>query len=182
MTTRHLVDAHVLLIRDGRLLLSKRRGADEFDGRWHLPAGKVEVGESATAPAGREADEEIGVHIDPADLRHVHTAHVIGSGHEPRLGLFFEVRTWRGEPANREPDKCYELRWFPLDDLPADIIAYPTAGISALSTGATYSERGWNAEAKNLSARLSLSETGAAIVLDPAAAPDHPGSAAFDEM
>ncbi len=134
------------------------------------------------APAVREANEEIGVHIDPADLRHVHTAHVIGGGHEPRLGLFFEVRTWRGEPANREPDKCYELRWFPLDDLPADIIAYPTAGISALSTGATYSERGWNAEAKNLSARLGLSETGAAIELDPAAAPDHPGSAAFDEM
>ncbi|WP_280409607.1 NUDIX domain-containing protein, partial [Nocardia brasiliensis] len=98
------------------------------------------------AAAVREANEEIGVHIDPADLRHVHTAHVIGSGHEPRLGLFFEVRTWRGELANREPDKCYELRWFPLDDLPADIIAYPTAGISALSTGATYSERGWNAE------------------------------------
>nr|WP_280453848.1 NUDIX domain-containing protein [Nocardia brasiliensis] len=139
-------------------------------------------GVAPPAAAVREANEEIGVHIDPADLRHVHTAHVIGSGHEPRLGLFFEVRTWRGEPANREPDKCYELRWFPLDDLPADIIAYPTAGISALSTGATYSERGWNAEAKNLSARLSLSETGAAIVLDPAAAPDHPGSAAFDEM
>ncbi|WP_433577721.1 NUDIX hydrolase [Nocardia brasiliensis] len=181
MTTRHLVDAHVLLIRDGRLLLSKRRGADEFDGRWHLPAGKVEVGESATAAAVREANEEIGVHIDPADLRHIHTAHVIGNGHEPRLGLFFEARTWRGEPVNREPDKCYELRWFPLDALPADIIAYPTAGISALTTGATYSERGWKAETTNLPAQLGLSESGAAIEFDPVAAPDHPRSAAFDE-
>uniref|UniRef100_UPI003D780960 NUDIX domain-containing protein n=1 Tax=Nocardia brasiliensis TaxID=37326 RepID=UPI003D780960 len=59
MTTRHLVDAHVLLIRDGRLLLSKRRGADEFDGRWHLPAGKVEVGESATPPGGRAATDRM---------------------------------------------------------------------------------------------------------------------------
>uniref|UniRef100_UPI00245791C1 NUDIX domain-containing protein n=1 Tax=Nocardia brasiliensis TaxID=37326 RepID=UPI00245791C1 len=73
MTTRHLVDAHVLLIRDGRLLLSKRRGADEFDGRWHLPAGKVEVGESATAPAGRAADEEVGGHLAPAPPRPRHT-------------------------------------------------------------------------------------------------------------
>ncbi|WP_433661354.1 hypothetical protein ACQPW1_03600 [Nocardia sp. CA-128927] len=35
-TARHIVDVHVLLIRDGRLLLSKRRSDDEFDGLWHL--------------------------------------------------------------------------------------------------------------------------------------------------
>ncbi|WP_280407595.1 NUDIX domain-containing protein, partial [Nocardia brasiliensis] len=66
MTTRHLVDAHVLLIRDGRLLLSKRRGADEFDGRWHLPAGKVEVGESASAPARPAAHEDLPRELEQA--------------------------------------------------------------------------------------------------------------------
>uniref|UniRef100_UPI002456CA80 NUDIX domain-containing protein n=1 Tax=Nocardia brasiliensis TaxID=37326 RepID=UPI002456CA80 len=66
MTTRHLVDAHVLLIRDGRLLLSKRRGADEFDGRWHLPAGKVEVGESGAPPGGRGGGPGVGVAQHPA--------------------------------------------------------------------------------------------------------------------
>ncbi|MFG1796991.1 NUDIX domain-containing protein [Nocardia sp. NPDC049149] len=144
MTARHLIDVHVLLIRDGRLLLSKRRSDDVFDGRWHLPAGKLEAGESATAAAAREADEEIGVYIDQADLRHIHTAHVVGSGREPRLGLFFEVRHWTGEPTNREPDKCHELRWFPLDVLPDDIISYPAAGIRAHFSGATYSEHGWH--------------------------------------
>ncbi|WP_194817037.1 NUDIX domain-containing protein [Nocardia sp. XZ_19_385] len=145
MTSRHLVDVHVLLIRDGQLLLSKRRGEDEFDGLWHLPAGKLEVGESATAAAAREALEEIGVVIDPVDLRHIHTAHVVGPGHEARLGLFFEVRRWTGEPANREPDKSYGLQWFPLARLPEpEIIGYPLAGIRARSTGATYSERGWH--------------------------------------
>ncbi|WP_069165433.1 NUDIX hydrolase [Nocardia altamirensis] len=144
MTARHLIDVHVLLIRDGRLLLSKRRSDDVFDGRWHLPAGKLEAGESATAAAAREADEEIGVYIDQADLRHIHTAHVVGSGREARLGLFFEVRRWTGEPTNREPDKCHELRWFPLDALPDEIISYPAAGIRAHFSGATYSERGWH--------------------------------------
>ncbi|MFI6043083.1 NUDIX domain-containing protein [Nocardia sp. NPDC051321] len=145
MTARHLVDVHVLLIRDGRLLLSKRRSDDEFDGLWHLPAGKLEAGESATAAAVREANEETGVHIEPADLRHIHTSHVVGSGRDPRLGLFFEARHWTGNPTNREPDKCHELRWFPLDALPDAIIAYPAAGIRAHFTGATYSERGWYA-------------------------------------
>ncbi|MFQ6399026.1 NUDIX hydrolase [Nocardia sp. KC 131] len=144
MTDRHLVDAHVLVIRDNELLLSKRRSEDEFDGLWHLPAGKLEAGESVAAAAVREAHEEIGIVIDPADLRLFHTAHVIGSGRESRLGLFFEVLRWNGAPTNREPDKCYELRWFPLDALPEDsIIRYPLAGIRAFSSGSTYSERGW---------------------------------------
>ncbi|MFD0361764.1 NUDIX domain-containing protein [Nocardia sp. GCM10030253] len=145
MTDRHVVDVHVLLIRADQLLLSKRRSDDEFDGLWHLPAGKLEAGESVAAAAVREAHEEIGIVIDPADLRLFHTAHVISSGREARLGLFFEVARWTGDPTNREPDKSYELRWFALDALPEDsIIRYPLAGIRAFSTGSTYSERGWH--------------------------------------
>ncbi|MEU7766240.1 NUDIX domain-containing protein [Nocardia sp. NPDC049190] len=144
MTFRHLVDVHVLLLRGDELLLSKRRSHDEFDGCWHLPAGKLEAGEPGSAGAVREAYEEVGVVIDRADLRHIHTAHVIGSGLEPRLGLFFETRHWSGEPVNREPDKSYELRWFALSALPeATLISYSTAGIRAHLTGATYSEQGW---------------------------------------
>ncbi|MET8875316.1 NUDIX domain-containing protein [Nocardia sp. NPDC004604] len=145
MTDRHLVDVHILLVRGREVLLSRRRSADEFDGLWHLPAGKLEAGESATAGAVREAYEEVGVVIDPADLRHVHTAHVVGSGREARLGVFFEALRWRGEPINREPDKSYGLQWFPLDALPDDsIIGYPAAGLRGYLSGVTYSERGWS--------------------------------------
>ncbi|MEV6429939.1 NUDIX domain-containing protein [Nocardia sp. NPDC051463] len=145
MTDRHLVDVHVLVIRGGELLLSRRRSDDEFDGLWHLPAGKLEAGESAAVAAAREAHEEVGIVIDPADLRLFHVAHVIGSGREARLGLFFEALRWTGDPVNREPDKCYELRWFPLAALPEEaIIRYPLAGIRAFASGSTYSERGWN--------------------------------------
>ncbi|MFR9752851.1 NUDIX hydrolase [Nocardia sp. 004] len=143
MTHRHVVDVHVLLVRADELLLSRRRSADEFDGRWHLPAGKLEAGEPATAGAAREAREEVGVEIDPADLSFVHAAHVTGPGREPRLGLFFETSRWAGEPANLEPDKCYELKWFPLHQLPGDIIEYPLSAIRARGRGVRYSERGW---------------------------------------
>ncbi|MGV9819375.1 NUDIX hydrolase [Nocardia xishanensis] len=144
MTDRHIVDVHILLVRAGEVLLSKRRSADEFDGRWHLPAGKLEAGESATAATAREAMEEIGVVVEPADLRHIHTAHVVSPHREARIGLFFEAVTWSGEPVNREPDKCYELAWFPLTALPQNLIEYPAAGIRAYFTGATYSQRGWS--------------------------------------
>ncbi|HET6502826.1 MAG TPA: NUDIX domain-containing protein [Amycolatopsis sp.] len=145
MTDRHLVDVHVVLLDDhGRVLLSRRRDPDpRFDGLWHLPSGKLDAGESVLEATVREADEEIGVHLDPADLRHVHTIHINGMGREPRLGLFFVARRWAGEPANREPHKCYGLDWFPLDDLPKDIIGYPAAGLDAYRAGRTFSVRGW---------------------------------------
>ncbi|MGQ4600114.1 NUDIX domain-containing protein [Nocardia sp. R6R-6] len=143
MVDRHLVDVHVLLLRGADVLLSRRRSSDEFDGLWHLPAGKLDAGESAIAAAAREAYEELGVGIDPADLRHIHTAHVVAPGREPRIGLFFETRRWSGEPVNREPDKSYELRWFSRTDLPEALIPYSRAGIQGYLTGIAYSQRGW---------------------------------------
>lgn len=144
MADRHLIDVHVLLVREGCILLTRRRDTNPiFDGAWHLPSGKLDAGESALQAAVREAHEEIGVVIAPADLRHVHTLHVSGSGPEPRLGLFFEVRRWIGEPGNREPAKCSAVTWFPLTDLPDQIIDYPAAGIHAYRAGTAFSVRGW---------------------------------------
>lgn len=145
MADRHLVDVHVLLIRDGEVLLTQRRDTNpEFDGRWHLPSGKLDAGESVLDAAMREAEEEVGVLIDPADLRHVHTTHVHGSGPEPRVGLFFEACHWIGEPTNREPDKCSAIAWFPLDAPPDQLIEYPAAGIHAYRQDITFSTLGWH--------------------------------------
>jgi 8-oxo-dGTP diphosphatase len=144
MTDRHVIDVHLLLCRDDRLLLTRRRDTDSrFDGRWHLPSGKLDSGESVLDAMAREAKEEIGIVVEPADLRHVHTLHVNGSGPEARLGLFFEARRWAGEPVNLEPEKCSAIDWFPLNDLPERIIDYPAAGIRAYRTGVALSVCGW---------------------------------------
>jgi 8-oxo-dGTP pyrophosphatase MutT (NUDIX family) len=144
MTDRHLIDVHLLLVRDSEVLLSLRRDTNpRFDGCWHLPSGKLDAGESVLDAAVREAEEEIGVLIDRADLRHAHTIHISGSGVEPRLGLFFEVRRWTGEPVNREPDKCSALGWFLLGALPEPLIAYSAAGIRAYLDRVPFSVAGW---------------------------------------
>lgn len=143
VTPRHLVDVHILLIRENQVLMSLRRSDDEFDHRWHLPSGKLEIDESVAAAAAREAAEEVGVEIDPAALRLVHVGHVTAPGRDSRLGLFFRAEEWRGEPFNREPDKCYALQWFPLNALPADVIEYSALGLAALNSAVPYSEFGW---------------------------------------
>ncbi|NIH83726.1 NUDIX domain-containing protein [Amycolatopsis granulosa] len=144
MADRHLIDVHILLVDNGKLLLSRRRDTNPtFDGHWHLPSGKLDAGESVLHAAAREAQEEIGVLINPNDLNHVHTLHVNGSGGEPRLGLFFLATHWTGEPVNREPDKCSAIAWFPLHNLPTNLIDYPAAGIHAYLTGQTFAIHGW---------------------------------------
>ena len=147
MADRHLIDVHVLLVDGDRLLLTQRGGDDAFSGRWHLPSGKLDAGEPVTAAAAREAREEIGVEIDPAQLRVIHMAHVSGSGPEPRLGVFLHATHWTGEPFNREPDKCRAVRWFGFDALPEDIIEYPAIGIRAFLSGeaGVFTEQGWSA-------------------------------------
>lgn len=154
MPDRHLIDVHVLLIRDAELLLTRRQGG-AFDGMWHLPSGKLDAGEDALTAAVREAEEEVGVMIDPNDLTHVHTIHVNGSGPEPRLGLFFATSQWIGEPINREPEKCSGLGWYDLHSLPADLIDYPAAGIQAYRHSHPFSIMGWSTDSIAASASSS---------------------------
>lgn len=147
MADRHLIDVHVILADQSSVLLSQRRDRNpDFDGLWHLPSGKLDAGESLVDAAAREAEEEVGVLLDPHELRHVHTLHVNGSGPEPRLGVFFEAKRWIGDPVNREPEKCSAVCWFPLNDLPANLIAYPAAGIDAYRSGQAFGTLGWTGE------------------------------------
>ncbi|WP_436493195.1 NUDIX hydrolase [Actinokineospora sp. HUAS TT18] len=147
MSDQHtIIDVHVLLVRDNQVLLTQRRGS-YGGGMWHLPSGKLDAGESVLAAAARETYEEVGVTVAPIDLRHVHTLHVAGSGPAPRLGMFFEARVWTGEPTNREPEKCSEISWFPLDALPSNVIPYPLVGIQGFLSGTTFDVIGWREQA-----------------------------------
>ncbi|GIH91827.1 NUDIX domain-containing protein [Planobispora siamensis] len=140
---RAIVDVHVLLVRDGEVLLLRRANTGYGDGRWHLPSGHLEAGESAVAAAVREAREETGVTIAPEDLRFAHVMHRAPD----RVGLFFLARHWDGEPYNAEPAKCSEIAWRPLDDLPPDMIAYPASAVHAVTTGEPFALHEWTATA-----------------------------------
>jgi 8-oxo-dGTP diphosphatase len=57
----------VVVIENDRLLLIQRAN-DPYRGCWAVPGGKVEWGESLTAAAAREAEEETGLVVDVGNV------------------------------------------------------------------------------------------------------------------
>ena len=93
----------------------------------------------------REAKEEIGIDVDPLKLSLAHTMHRIQE--DERLDFFFRLMEWGGEVTNMEPEKCDDLSWFAVDDLPENTIPYVRQVIESVNRGEIYGEFGW--EKKN---------------------------------
>lgn len=135
------VDLHLILRRNGQVLLGRRIGTGFADGLYGVPSGHLEDGETVTAGLIREAAEETGVVVEATDLRFVHAMHHhTGEG---RMALFFEAWNWTGEILNREPDKCAGWRWCDLRALPVPVVPYLADALLKIAEGVPYSERGW---------------------------------------
>jgi 8-oxo-dGTP diphosphatase len=134
--------SYVFLLRDGvtgpEVLLQLRQNTGYMDDHWAAAAaGHVEKGETAYDAARREAFEEIAV--TDLDLTFV-SAMQRTRGGEPideRIDFFFTARSWSGEPRIVEPQKCAELRWCALDDLPDPVVPHERSVLEALRAGTT---------------------------------------------
>ena len=74
--------------------------------------------------AVREASEELGIRIAPADLdplTAMHRTAPTGLAVDQRVDFFFACRQWTGEPRLLEP-KADDVRWFDLDGLPDNVV------------------------------------------------------------
>lgn len=118
---------HLLFYRQGEegleTLLLKRRNTGFKDGMYSLVAGKLDGGEEVKAAAAREAWEEAGVKLDSGELEVAGVYHRLNTDSE-WFDFFLVVRRWDGEPYNKEPHKCEELTWFPVNRLPDTVIPY----------------------------------------------------------
>lgn len=135
------VVAHVFLVRSGSLLLARRQGTGFKDGEYGPVGGHLDGGEPATAAAVRECREEIGVEIDPGDLRFIGVVHY-SSPEGEGVDFFFTCSRWAGEP--RPVADCDELRWCPPGDLPERTIPFVRRAITLhLRDGHPFDEDGW---------------------------------------
>jgi 8-oxo-dGTP diphosphatase len=125
-----------------KFLLLRRANTGYQGGMYGLPSGHADGEESARVATCREAKEEIGLDLNPEYLEFAHFIHRIEN--DERVDVFFTVKKWRGEPKNMEPEKCDDLSWFPLDNLPDNAIPYIKQAIECYQKGIHYSESGWD--------------------------------------
>ncbi|MFG2720904.1 NUDIX domain-containing protein [Streptomyces sp. NPDC048416] len=142
----NIVGVHLVFEHLGQVLLQRRSPTAKFaPDTWHVPAGHLEA-ESATACAVRESDDELGVHIEPEDLRLAHVVHCRDTpGSIPRIGLFFRVMAYRGTPKICEPDRHVALEWHPYAALPTPLVNYTAVALTAIAANRLYTAMGWGA-------------------------------------
>lgn len=121
------------------MLLQLRQNTGYRDGYWAAAAaGHVEARESVFEAACREAREELGIQIAPADLEPLtgmHRTHGNGRPVDERVDWFFACRRWTGEPRIQEPRKNAELRWFELAALPELVVPHELVVLRRLAAG-----------------------------------------------
>lgn len=125
------------LLRDGLLLIAQRTRPPALAGRWELPGGRVEPGETEPDAVVRECREELGtavrvtgrlgtdLPIDAGVLR-VHTAELDAAAPEPQALEHAAVR-WVG------PDELAEVDWVDADRaVVTDLVALLRSGVAAV--------------------------------------------------
>ncbi|AWW37777.1 MULTISPECIES: (deoxy)nucleoside triphosphate pyrophosphohydrolase [Streptomyces] len=110
--TERIVVVGAALLDEGRLLAARRSAPPELAGRWELPGGKVEPGETPEAALERELREELGVEAEAVERV---------AGEWPlKPPYVLQVWTARLRPASPDPEPLEDhdaLRWLTSGEL-----------------------------------------------------------------
>jgi 8-oxo-dGTP diphosphatase len=134
------------VIRDGRVLASRRTGPPHLAGMWEFAGGKVEDGESDVAALVRELREELGCEAEIGDR--IGPDLLIGETAVMRVYL---ATLTRGEPQLRDhdahrwlgPEELDDVPWIPVDAPVVEVLrqllgsnrAGPSAGADSRGPG-----------------------------------------------
>ena len=151
-TARHarhfqlIVDVHLLLVSNGDLLLGRRANTGYGDGAYEPPSGRLAERETLVEAAVRVAAAQAGVALDPARVTLAHVLHdVSGAG---RMAFFLTPDGWDGDPGSVPPANGLQLAgagsysdfgWYPLTDLPANMIDRARVAVRNYAAGARFS-------------------------------------------
>ena len=125
MRAKFPVTVHLLFFREDQILLLRRFNTGYADGQYSVPAGHLDGGETVMDAAAREAKEEVGIKIEADDMTFSTVMHRMeGNKEDERVDFFVYVHQWQGEPFNAEPDKCDDLCWVDINQLPVNVVPY----------------------------------------------------------
>lgn len=114
----------ILLNQKNEVLLSKRKSTGFCDGMYGLIGGHVEQGEQVINAIIRETKEEIGVKIKKEHINFKCIMNRKVDNTSEYIDFVFVVNNWNGTIANMELEKCYELKWFDINNMPQNTIDF----------------------------------------------------------
>ena len=85
--------------------------------------------------------EEAGIELSPEDLEVVGVIHSMSD--REYVNFFLKASEWTGEVTNMEPDKCDDLRWFNIADLPDNTVPYARQGVENYRNDVWFGSMGW---------------------------------------
>ncbi len=134
------VAAYAVVVAEGKLLLTQLASHTGAAGRWNLPGGGLDLGESPTEGVVREVAEETGQVVDEVRLVDVMTQHWVGRSargledyHAVRL-LHTARCTRPTRPVVHDVGgSTSDARWVPLDALASvSVVASVRAALRAV--------------------------------------------------
>lgn len=135
----------IVLLQNKHQILLVRRGlnAPFGGGMYSLVGGKVETGESGLCAVSREVLEETGLQIPVQDFELVHTFHRKGIESEFIALCFKADISQLPDPINKEPLKHDDMRFFPIEQLPRNILPAHRQALELIQKNIRYSEHNW---------------------------------------
>ena len=113
---RPIVGVGGVVVRDGRVLLI-RRGKEPLLGRWTVPGGTVELGESLEQALVREMEEEAALEVEPLEVLGVFDRiHREGERVAYHYVIVDYLCRWRGGEAQAGSD-ALEVAWVAPDQI-----------------------------------------------------------------
>jgi len=118
------VAVFLMLVREKNktkeILLQKRTNTGYMDEMYDMAcSGHLEKGETLSQAIKREAKEELGIDIEEKDLKMVELIHAYKDDY---INVFFTTDKYDGIPEIKESNKCSDLRWFNIKELPENTI------------------------------------------------------------
>ncbi|MCS7124023.1 MAG: NUDIX hydrolase [Candidatus Bathyarchaeota archaeon] len=112
-----VVGVGAIIVCDGKILLEKRKG-EPGRGKWSVPGGLVELGETVEEAVVREVKEETG--LDVADPELIDVVDNIVRDEKGEIKYHFVIIDYlvkvRGGEV-RAADDAEELKWIPLSEV-----------------------------------------------------------------
>ena len=119
------------------ILLMKRKNTGSHDGEYDLPGGHLEKEEDLFSAMMRETKEELLIDLKREEISLIYLLHHYSG---ERLNFIFETNGEELKPQIGEPDKCSELRWVDLADLPEETTPKVKLIISDILEGKKYNK------------------------------------------